>query len=40
MLVIVEGTEACIVLARVAQFDTSLRHEVNNIYFSFDFING
>jgi hypothetical protein len=39
MLVIVEGTEARIIFARVAQFDTCLGHEVYDIYFGFDFIN-
>jgi len=34
----VEGTEACIVLACVAQFYASLRHEVYDIYLGFNLI--
>ena len=40
MLVIVERTETRIVLARMAQFDTSLRNEVNDVNAGFDFIKG
>lgn len=39
VLVIVEGTETRIILACVAQFNASLRHEVYDIYLGFDFIN-
>jgi len=40
MFVIVEWTEASIVLARMAQFDTSLGNKVDNIYLGFDLIKG
>ena len=39
MLVIVERTKACIVPARMAQFDTRLRDKVYDIDFGFDLIN-
>jgi len=40
VLVIVEGTEASVVLPRMTQLDPGLGDEVNDIYFGFDFING
>ena len=40
MFVIVERAEPRVVLPRVAQFDSRLRDEVNDVYFGFDFING
>ena len=40
MFVVVEGTEARVILPRVAQFDARLGDEVNDVYFGFDFVNG
>src|SRR5258706_912689 len=40
MFVIVERTETRIVLARMAQLDTSLRNEVDDVNAGFDFIKG
>lgn len=40
MFIIVERTKARVVLARVAQFDTSLGDEVYDVNLGFDFVNG
>ena len=39
MSIVVEWTEPRVIPARMAQFDTGLGHEVDNIYFGFDLIN-
>ena len=40
VFVVVEWTETCIVPARMAQFDASLRDEVYDVNAGFNFVNG